>query len=215
MKKCIIALLAMCSLYGATSAVLPPKFLEEKEIAPQKVSEKETVKALSQLTNGSMIAIRSIETGGYLFADDKYFDEQILSSLIQRSGGWYLAYSYTTPDPTRFIIERTGNVIRIKSLYFEGHYLTEEDGVTKFTDKKDMACTWSIQSAQGLDQVSFKNNKSGKYLSMRDITKMESDKKDDKRPPVGAPVKINHGVVTKKGPAKKTDLFKIRLLIKA
>ncbi|MFA5074555.1 MAG: hypothetical protein WC436_00435 [Candidatus Babeliales bacterium] len=163
-------------------AVKPPKYLKEIKFEQGDVSAEDTKKALELLKNGTIIALRSREIGGYLFANDQYFDNQVLSAFIERSGGsLYLGYSYTTPDVTRFVIVRKGDFIGLKSLFFEGNFLVAEKKFPEFkkTTISNHDAQWYLECTHRLKQLFLRSSRDT-YLSVKSKSRMMGESEGKK-----------------------------------
>ena len=160
------------------NAALPPAYLKELDITVKTASQKETTKTLSNLNKKTVIALRSLNNGGHVYTKDKN-NNKSATTVTSDGSATFLAFAYITPLETHFcMIKTAGNstIIWLKSPAMEGKMLMVSPNSSDITfqklDKNDERQQWEIESADGLNQVYFKNKSTSKFLGLDDDGKL-------------------------------------------
>lgn len=215
MKKLYLLLinsLFFVSLYSAM--IEQPKYLDELDIEEKAISSKESKNAMTKLKNKTIIAIRSLKNGGYIYTKSDRND-QIVKTLKKEDSATFLAFTMITPPETQFIIikDKKNEFIYLKSILMEGKVLTCNNTNVEFKEFKptDESQQWIIESGQGLNQIYLKNKMSNKYLS---IEKEDSEERKtvDPTPVVGKKEPEPCMQCTLKEQPERSELFKIVIL---
>ncbi|MCF7799429.1 hypothetical protein K9L05_01770 [Candidatus Babeliales bacterium] len=177
-KIILIFIILFYSSCNYIFSALPPKYLKEIKFEEAEISKRDTYRALRLLKEGTVIALRSRESGGYLFANDLYIDKQILSTVIKRADSLYVGYTYTTPDIARFVVVRKGDFIGLKSLFFEGNLLVNEKKFPEFkkTSISNPNAQWILECTFGLNQVFLRNYNTDTYLTVKNKNRLGKDR---------------------------------------
>lgn len=174
-RSSILGLVVMAFLIPNLGAVRPPAYLKELNIEVKPVSEQEIDNAYAQLNKKTLIVLRSLKDGGFVCAVNE--DGEKIASTTQKSGdAYFLRFTDKTPQETNFYaikITKRPQTIQLTSLEMKGLSLASMQGSTEVTFKKsnknDKTQQWAIESADGINQIYFKNVSTKTYLGVNSV----------------------------------------------
>lgn len=160
----LTAILLAITFFGATECL---SGLDQKqfEVVNKPVTtltpptKPESDKAYNRLPNKAIIALKSLDNKGYVYAAYKAGKQMI--KTLKSSSENLVSFEKYTPQETHFIVIKRNGCIFLRSTFMEGKCLAcDPDSYNisfKAYDVNDTSQQWEINSGKGLDQVCFKN----------------------------------------------------------